>query len=178
MADKDQRPKPLSSSILSPEEPEQDTQPKDSPRPVKLGVSDVDPLGNGRSGGEGGMIMGPDHPIFHTPQTVGGTNPFPSSPATRGDRGMAGDPPSGARYDPIGPYPGANEPDFDELMPPGREAGRWEMGPDGKPRRIVDSKAHLKEDKKPFGALPPPRKGPFNGDGNNGIGGSGAPFFQ
>lgn len=179
MSDKNQRPKPVSSSILSPEEPEQEeTQPKGAPRPVKLGASDVDPLGTGaRTGGEGGMIMGPGHPIFTEPQAVEGTNPFSSSPATRGDGRAAGNPPSGARYDPIGPFPGTNEPDFDELMPPGRETGRWEMGPDGKPRRIVDSRAQQGEGRKPFGGLPPPRKGPFNGDGSGGIGGGGAPFF-
>lgn len=173
MDDKNSKPKPSTSSILSPEEPEQNHPSGGSPRPVKLGVSDVDPLGTGRNNGEGGMIMGPDHPVFNAPQGVGGSNPF--SPSTiRGDGGgEAGNPPPGARYDPIGPYPGSNEPGFDELVPPGREVGRWEVGPDGKPRRIMDSG----DGEKPFGGLPPPKKGPFNGDGRGGIGGGGAPFF-
>ena len=56
---------------------------------------------------EGGMIMGPGHPVFRPPP--GGS----SNPPTRGG------PPIGARYDPISPLCPFSEPDNDEFMPPG-----------------------------------------------------------
>ncbi|KAG0263306.1 hypothetical protein DFQ27_001827 [Actinomortierella ambigua] len=131
--------------------------------PFSIGRHDLDPLaggglyGGGIGGGlggiggssGGGMIVGPDHPMFRRPP--GGSGPFGGG---IGGGGLYGGPqplprgsvPPGARFDPIGPFnpvggnaPGAGtahgpppqgagrgrgrqfpgEPDNDELPPPG-----------------------------------------------------------
>lgn len=96
------------------------------PRFPTIGGTDLDPLaGLGGStnprmgiplgGGEGdGMMLGPNHPLFR--------DRFPGGPGGLGgepDRGMFA--PSGARYDPVGP--------FDT-----RGRGRGGFGPGGLPR--------------------------------------------
>ncbi|KAI8582293.1 hypothetical protein K450DRAFT_228276 [Umbelopsis ramanniana AG] len=107
--------------------------------PFSVGGDDLNPLGSlhrplGRGSG-GGMLVGPDHPMFGSGQSrndpssgiYGGPQPLP--------RGSV---PPGARFDPIGPFgnnpnagpqgsfgprgPSRNfrgEPDNDELPPPG-----------------------------------------------------------
>ncbi|TPX34989.1 hypothetical protein SmJEL517_g02490 [Synchytrium microbalum] len=110
-----------------------------------VGDRDLDPFGaapglipphgygglGGFGGGSGGMVVGPDHPMF------AGRGGFrggpPTGPTPLGPLAI----PPGARYDPIGPFgPGPNapvrpgrgngrgapfsgEPDPDEMMPPG-----------------------------------------------------------
>ncbi|TPX40918.1 hypothetical protein SeMB42_g03586 [Synchytrium endobioticum] len=92
-------------------------------------------IGNPFGGmGGGGMVVGPDHPMFGgVPGGVGGFGPLVGGPDRLGPLAV----PPGARFDPIGPFgPGAGgpvrpgrgsgrgqpfsgEPDNDELPPPG-----------------------------------------------------------
>lgn len=59
---------------------------------------------------EGGMLMGPKHPVFRG--------------RDRSDAESARHPgncPPGGRFDPIHPVVPMGEPDFDELLPPGQQ---------------------------------------------------------
>ncbi|KAJ2779753.1 hypothetical protein H4R18_003824 [Coemansia javaensis] len=100
-----------------------------APRGIpSVGRDDLDPLGLTRPGlGEGGMLVGPGHPMFQPgglplgPSSSGGPQPLPPGAV-----------PPGARFDPITPQgaPGrrgggrhfGGEPDPDALQPP---HGSW-----------------------------------------------------
>lgn len=117
----------------------------------------------------GGMLVGPDHPMFRGRRDDG---------REQGPGGMIN--PPGARWDPVGPgfgggngggFPragnnplggqGVGDPDFDELLPPG------EMGPD---LRMPGRDGR--------GGIGGPLGGPFGGRGGmGGFGGGGAPGF-
>lgn len=96
-------------------------------RPVRLGTGDIDPLhldddDDGLE--EGGMLMGPDHPVFRPPDSH--TNLPPP-----------GHPP-GARFDPVSPLRPIGEPDNDEFPPPGPpgdDTVHGVRGPSGQTRR-------------------------------------------
>lgn len=103
MADNDDRLDPFDADQSGPRRPRRGM-------PVRLGSTDLE--GNlsreDSDNDEGGMIMGPNHPVFRPPQNA----PPPHSC-----------PPPGARHDPISPlrpFTGG-EPDNDEFMPPGPE---------------------------------------------------------
>jgi len=87
--------------------------------PFGVGDRDLDPLGPGIPSfpGQGGNLIGPNHPGFGPVTDPYATGPFPG----RG-RGRGGAPPGhppGARFDPFGPPGFGFEPDNDELPPPG-----------------------------------------------------------
>src|SRR4051812_45231918 len=71
---------------------------------VRLGEADVCPFPLQEiDDEEGGMVTGPNHPVFRPP---------PNAPAPSRQ-------PPGARFDPITPTRPHGEPDNDELLPPG-----------------------------------------------------------
>ncbi|KAJ1647639.1 hypothetical protein J3B02_002205 [Coemansia erecta] len=100
---------------------------------TSVGGNDLDPFGSMREGDGGGMVVGPDHPMFrrgYAPESPSGDGP---------QRLPAGAVPPGARFDPISPFgdrpgpvrpsggrgPGAGgrgffsgEPDPDNMGPP------------------------------------------------------------
>lgn len=159
-----------SHEFLLPEEPtagEEGCQEGKLLPPVRIGEADVDPLaatrgGDARSTGqsveEGGMLIGPKHPIFGSPAP-------PASSSTAGNLER----PPGARFDPVGPFPAITDPDADELLPPhgGNQGDAWEMGPDGKPRRVAASGKGSASAKDVFGlkGVPKPPNDPFGGSG-------------
>lgn len=164
-----------SSEFLLPEEPTVEGEGYKEGRhpPVRVGQADADPLaairgGDTRSTGqqgveEGGMLIGPKHPIF-------------GSSARSPTAGNLERPP-GARFDPVGPFPAITDPDADELLPPrgSSQGDAWEMGPDGKPRRVASSNGKDSTGAKDvFGlkGVPKPPNDPFGG-----LGGSGGRFF-
>ncbi|KAJ1814517.1 hypothetical protein LPJ75_002739 [Coemansia sp. RSA 2598] len=105
------------------------------PRPdTSVGSGDLDPFGSMREGDGGGMVVGPDHPMFRRGYA-------PESPSGDGQlRLPRGAVPPGARFDPISPFgdrpggpvrpsggrgPGtggrgvfSGEPDPDNIQPP------------------------------------------------------------
>jgi proteasome inhibitor subunit 1 (PI31) len=115
--------------------------------PLEIGRRDRDPFGANPfappnlfpdSSGDG-MFVGPNHPIFGGRGPGGGQSPFGSNTGPWGGDGFLppmGAPP-GARFDPVGPFPGRGGPpgfpsgrgppgggrmrgpDNDEFMPPG-----------------------------------------------------------
>lgn len=117
--------------------------------PLEIGRRDLDPLGIDPLGGFGplplfpgsggdGMFVGPNHPIF-------GQRGRGAFPPNRGPWGGDGylppmGAPTGARFDPVGPFPGRpgfgprggqpgggnlRSPDNDEFMPPGAVSIIW-----------------------------------------------------
>lgn len=116
--------------------------------PLEIGRRDLDPLGVDPLGGFGppslfpssgdGMFVGPNHPIFGQR----GQGAFPPNRGPWGGDGylpLMGAPP-GARFDPVGPFPGRpgfgprggppgggnlRSPDNDEFMPPGAVSIIW-----------------------------------------------------
>ncbi|KAI8096097.1 PI31 proteasome regulator N-terminal-domain-containing protein [Thamnidium elegans] len=103
-----------------------------------VGASDLNPLGGGLrlpGGGNGGMFVGPDHPLFGNRGSSSQDDP---SGLFGGPQSLPrGSVPPGARFDPIGPFgrlpvrppgpggrggprgPHSGDPDNDELQPPG-----------------------------------------------------------
>ena len=120
--------------------------------PVPLGsvdlIGDLPSNDNYRDIEAGGMIMGPNHPIFQGQQGQ-----------VRNDWS-----PPGARFDPIHPIApgGFGEPDFDELLPPGGPS----INPLAKTVRPPQLKPKIKPSPPfnsghPHGAPPGPGNPPF-----------------
>jgi hypothetical protein len=104
------------------EDNEKEKDNKDKKFKVKLGESDLNFINSNENLQEGGMLMGPNHPIFHHHQQQQQDEPL--NPPSILPRGSV---PTNARFDPISPiapssgsqYYSSGEPDFDELLPPG-----------------------------------------------------------
>ncbi|KAJ1867812.1 hypothetical protein LPJ78_000684 [Coemansia sp. RSA 989] len=103
--------------------------------PLSVGRDDLDPLGgSGGLGGMdqgGGMVVGPNHPMF---RQGGGDGPGPDTDPLRGPQRLPpGAVPPGARFDPIVPHgqapPGSHPRGGLPRGPPGRGRGRGSGGP-------------------------------------------------